>query len=84
MNEIIEEFAEQCTKIEENPFGMDVVVFDKEMFAELILKEAISSIDEQISFSDADTAGDIAVQLGMYNAKDIIMKHFGVKNNEND
>lgn len=57
---------------------------DLETFAELILKEAISSIDEQISFSDADTAGDIAVQLGMYNAKDIIMKHFGVKKNEND
>lgn len=44
-----------------------------EKFAELILKEAICNIDDQISFCDADTPEDIAVQLGMYNAKDIIM-----------
>jgi hypothetical protein len=79
MNERIKELAIQSgvveTHVQWEAAGGDLL----EKFAELILKEAISSIDEQISFSDADTAGDIAVQLGMYNAKDIIMKHFGVE-----
>lgn len=39
MNCKFEIFAEQCTSLEENPFGMDIVVFDKEKFAELIVKE---------------------------------------------
>lgn len=79
MNERIKELAVQSGVVEAHvqweAAGGDLL----EKFAELILKEAISSIDEQISFSDADTAGDIAVQLGMYNAKDIIKKHFGVE-----
>lgn len=41
MNDLIKKFAEQCTKIEENPFGMDVVVFDKEKFDELIIRESL-------------------------------------------
>ena len=49
MNEIIKEFAEQCTKIKENPFGMDFVVFDKEKFAELIIKECQRACDTYIN-----------------------------------
>lgn len=35
-------------------------------FAELILKEAMRNIEEQISFSDADTEYDRGVIQGMY------------------
>lgn len=41
MNNKIKELAEQCTNTEESPFGMDVVVFDKEQFANLIIQECI-------------------------------------------
>lgn len=78
MNERIKQLAIQSGAVEPHveweAAGGDLL----EQFAELILKEAINSIDEQISFSDADTAGDISVNLGMYKAKGIIKKHFGV------
>ena len=48
MNERIKELAEQATTIEYGvDNGFDRVTFDKEKFAELIVRECVGIVDEQ-------------------------------------
>jgi len=47
MNERIRELIEQATTIEEHGWGASYENFDREKFAELIVRECISIVDEQ-------------------------------------
>ncbi len=72
MNKRIQELAEQCTTIyNSTAFPVDKD-FDYEKFAELIVKECISKLEEEI-YQSIDNEGDeIWPDL-------ILNKHFGVK-----
>ena len=51
-------------------------------FAELIVRECLTLIDDKIADLDSYAAGDdefIARSLGAYQAKEVIMDHFGVE-----
>jgi hypothetical protein len=64
MNERIKELAEQCTSWSEGSTWTSREVFDKEKFAELIVRECI------------DVVGKATASPNGYQA---IMKHFGVE-----
>jgi hypothetical protein len=64
MNERIKELAEQCTSWSEGSTWTSREVFDKEKFAELIVKECI------------DVVGKATASPNGYQA---LMKHFGVE-----
>jgi hypothetical protein len=75
MNERIQKLIEQATTIEYGvDNGFDRVTFDKEKFAELIVRECISTLEEKIYRSiDGDGDGDEVWS-------DLILKeHFGVE-----
>ena len=64
MNKNIQELANQCTTIEENPFGMDVIVFDNEKFSELLLREALAIVRQEVGYySDYDIADLIVTNV---------------------
>ena len=83
MNERIQKLIEQATSTQGptpyNPLTFEV--FDKEKFAELIVKECITTI-EQDRFqkaNDLDTEYDDGYVDGMGRAERILEEHFGVK-----
>ena len=71
MNERIKELAEQATTTFD--FGAPINFFDKEKFAELIVKECVS-IAKMTEPSDSDD-----YRSGRYWAGVDIKKHFGVE-----
>lgn len=76
MNERIKELAKQATDIEYGvDNGFDRVTFDKEKFAELIVKECIDTMYKHGEAYAHPSAG-------FYQAKtfsEAIMEHFGVE-----
>ena len=73
MNERIRALAEQATTIEYGlDNGFDRVTFDKEKFAELIVRECANFIDSHEQVDKYGFALDI-----VYGAD--LMKHFGVE-----
>lgn len=72
MNEQIQELIEQATTIEYGvDNGFDRVTFNKEKFAELMLKAAFDAVINDGRFHDAKGI----IKAGKYTA----MEHFGVK-----
>ena len=73
MNERIQKLIEQATTIQYGvDNGFDRVTFDKEKFAELIVRECISTLEEKI-YRSIDGDGDEVWS-------DLILKeHFGVE-----
>jgi hypothetical protein len=69
MNERIKELAEQCTSWSEGSTWTSREVFDKEKFAELIVKECADYLD---NFNKA-IIGDVGI------AGFSLKKHFGVR-----
>ena len=68
MNDRIQELAEQATTIEHGvDNGFDRVTFDKEKFAELIVKECAWLVNEN----------DISLPYGTFG--ELIKQHFGVE-----
>ena len=64
MNELIKEFINRATVVEYNEtFNFETSRFDREKFAELIVREC----------------GNIADKAEPYKANDLIKKHFGVE-----
>ena len=63
MNERIKELVKQATTIEEHKWGVSYDKFDKEKFAELIVREC----------------AEIADKAEPYKASDLIKQHFGVE-----
>lgn len=80
MNPRIERIAERVKDIMD---GDDDLKVFTEKFAELILKECLTLIDDKIADLDEyAAAGDdefIARSLGAYQAKEVIMDYFGVE-----
>ena len=63
MNEKIRELAEQATRNVESGNSYHSMVFDKEKFARLIVKEC----------------GAVALNIGCGDIEDELLKHFGVE-----
>jgi hypothetical protein len=81
MNERIKELMEQAGLYD---FVIEAMGINEEMekFAELIVRECLTLIDDKIADLDSYAAGDdefIARSLGAYQAKEVIMDHFGVE-----
>ena len=68
MNERIKELIKQATTIEEHKWGVSYDNFDKEKFAELIVKECCVALNPMLR--DMVSRGQ---------AYDLIKKHFGVE-----
>ncbi len=73
MNDRIKELIEQATTVEKgpmvfgpNPYNSEIVTFDKEKFAELILRECISTIRADY-VNNGTTAAVLAIE-----------SHFGI------
>jgi hypothetical protein len=67
MNKQIRELIEQCTTCYNGGLGTEIEVFDKEKFAELVVRECASRIQNRGAFLRYDTL-----------AKDVLA-HFGIK-----
>ena len=85
MNERIQKLAEQATTIEYGlDNGFDRVTFDKEKFAELIVRECMNQVREQYlpvledELMMKDTHWDGYVQCGV-DSYVAIREHFGVE-----
>lgn len=76
MNERIRLLIEQATTIEEHGWGASYEHFDKQKFAELIVKEAGEAF-----WSEACHVSDLAYEEYSRNSKKI-RQHFGVNSNE--
>ena len=76
MNERIKELIKQATTIEEHKWGVSYDNFDKEKFAELIVREC-ADICMEMAAKCAGLPGDGALAK---DCADWIKKDFGVKN----
>ena len=72
MNERIKELIKQATTIEEHKWGVSYDKFDKEKFAELIVRECISIARDRAAF-------DWAPPNDVNHIIDEIKEHFGVE-----
>jgi len=84
MNERIRELAEQATTIEYGvDNGFDCVTFDKEKFAELIVKECLvlnKKTCEELKADDCVLSGyKTLLNLYMISMRNSIEEHFGVE-----
>jgi hypothetical protein len=81
MNERIKELAEQCTSWSEGSTWTSREVFDKEKFAELIVRECAELIDNKEMITAAQTYDEVFV--AKYDIKELsakqIREHFGVE-----
>lgn len=78
MNELIKQFADQATTIEYGvDNGFDRVVFDKEKFADLLLKEVANHISGQLPDERLDDWHD-GYHAGVQRSIDCL-KDFGVE-----
>ena len=72
MNERIENLAQGCFEYFEGTLDGDIVEFDYKKFAELIVKECISTLEEKIYRSIDGDGDEIWADL-------ILKEHFGVE-----
>ncbi len=81
MNERIRELAEQCTYHYESSDGSgEYEIFDKEKFAELIVRECINCCDEVDRINEAFIQDyDYDPQNGPKECIQVIKEHFGVE-----
>ena len=82
MNERIKELAEQCVIVKYDSTGISYEAgFDKEKFAELIVRECMSQIEEvkQIKAGHAGPEYTQGFNDGMFVAIRTIEEHFGVE-----
>jgi hypothetical protein len=77
MNERIRELAEQATTyIEPTSTSGEGWIFNKEKFAELIIRECMRMCD--VAAVGYETHGHTKEANGCYSAKEYIEEHFGV------
>ena len=74
MNERIKELIKQATTIEEHKWGVSYDNFDKEKFAELIVRECLAQVDKVDTMLDDDKEKTGVAWVGL-----AIAKHFGVE-----
>ena len=71
---MLEKFAAQSL-VEHN----GELIFSKEKFAELIVRECVSALQTKIDDGDGYGSYEAGVHRGFIGARNIIKKHFGVK-----
>ena len=71
MNEKIRELSETCYTTKYNPFGADEEKYDMEKFAELIVKETLEVVRDEVQYALDDYLAD-TIDLRVKN-------HFGVE-----
>ena len=83
MNEKIKQLAEQATRNVESINSYQSVVFDKEKFAELIVKECAGIVEDyglSLVGSDENYLGEtLNLSIRVQEAGNKIKKHFGVE-----
>jgi hypothetical protein len=84
MNDRIKELANQMFSMEQFEYAEEFLGDEfMEKFAELIIQECITLMDEKIEeFDDLAAAGDdefIARSVGAYQIKELIEDHFGIE-----
>jgi hypothetical protein len=80
MNERIRELADEATTyIEPTLNSGEGWIFDKEKFAELIVKECEKAIRTEIAVTDISGEVEKAWEMGMECGVYTIKKHFGVE-----
>jgi hypothetical protein len=84
MNDRIKELANQMFSMEQFEYAGEFLGDEfMEKFAELIIQECITLMDEKIEeFDDLAAAGDdefIARSVGAYQIKELIEDHFGIE-----
>ena len=83
MNERIRELVKQATTIEEHKWGVSYDNFNKEKFAELLIRECIEVIvrNEHATLNISNVTDEKAqgIQLGLEFATIDIAEHFGVE-----
>lgn len=78
MNPCIQELEKQCYG--HASLHDDTIVFDKEKFAELIVRECASVIEKNHpEFSCKEAADNLYRKAGRMDAIDEILQHFGVE-----
>jgi len=70
MNELIERLAEQCYEHDQSWTGVGQRIFNKEKFAQLIIRECAKFLDEN---SGSDCTNNV-----WYPEPEDLLKHFGV------
>ena len=86
MNQRIQELIQQATRIVDggpDMFSMPREIFDKELFAELIVKECVDVIRKEVSLKYKD-GGETEEFMGGHYASSLlarvkIKRHFGVE-----
>ena len=78
MNERIRELAEQATTVEEHKWGVSYDKFDKEKFAELIVRECVKLCEHESNDDEYDQF-DMGQSVKAENIKTSIKQHFGVE-----
>ena len=82
MNERIEKLIEQCTMQSFSDCTGGVETFDKEKFAELIMRECIDKIETHRIPVGNSAAGEMACEMtysALMEIRDEIKEHFGVE-----
>ena len=79
MNERIKELAKQCTSWSEGSTWTSREVFDKEKFAELIVKECVNRIEQNRSSGENTDSWTITRDMAFHQMKEDLKKHFGVE-----
>ena len=74
MNERIKELIKQATTIEEHKWGVSYDNFDKEKFAELIVRECAGVCDDERDSTDSEFGKLVAEGCALK-----IMERFGVE-----
>ena len=85
MNKRIQELADQAKVLDYSTWDsynqktIDHYKFDKEKFAQLIVKECEKVIRAEIAVTDIDGEAERAWEMGMECGVGLIKKHFGVE-----
>ena len=82
MNERIRLLAEQATTYHNGGLGTEIELFDKEKFAELIMRECIDKIETYRIPVGNSAAGEMACEMtysALMEIRDEIKEHFGVE-----
>jgi hypothetical protein len=78
MNKRIKELIKQATTIRYSGPG-EIEEFDKELFAELLVRECIEGFEERISTRYQGSEKDNNIAYGMEIVVEHIKQHFGVE-----
>jgi hypothetical protein len=79
MNERIKEIIKQATTVEEHKWGVSYDKFDREKFAELIVRECMQVIDTELAATDIAGECEESWKMGMECSMGLIKAHFGVE-----